>query len=360
MKTRLLFLILSAFVACLVADAQSHHLLSNDEIVKLSEMKIGNVRSPVRIPDFGGFRVMKCDLHSHTVFSDGDLWPAARVKEAWQHGLDAIAITDHIEYRPHKMIASDHNESFNIANKKNFDIIVIKGSEITRSKPLGHLNALFISDANALDVPEPLDAINVAVKQGAFILWNHPGWPDNKSTLYPVHEQLIREKKIHGVEVFNSSEYYPVAIDWCRDNNLAFSANSDIHYIVSDAYVSRIRPMTLVLANERTEAGIREALFAGRSIACFNDMLAGKAEHLLGLVEASLNVKLVNAEKRTVEVTNVSDITYKMTSGNRLFVFPAGKTVNFNVPNDGTVTVLNCFTGAKKNLTFDVGELKLQ
>jgi hypothetical protein len=359
MKTRLLLLILSAFFACSGARAQSYPLLDNDEIVKIPEMKSANIRTPVRIPDFGGFRVMKCDLHSHTVFSDGDLWPVARVKEAWQQGLDAIAITDHIEYRPHKMIAADHNQSFDIAGKKNLDIIVIKGSEITRSKPLGHLNALFISDANALDVPEPLDAIEAALKQGAFILWNHPGWPDNKSTLYPVHEKLIGEKKIHGVEVFNSTEYYPVAIDWCRDSNLAFSANSDVHYVAS-AYMSRIRPMTLVLARERTEAGIREALFAGRSIACFNDMLAGNAEHLYGLLEASLSVKLVNPEKRTVEVMNVSDITYKMTVGNRLFVFPAGKVVNFDLPKEGSVTVSNCFIAAKKNLTFDISALKLQ
>jgi hypothetical protein len=359
MKTRLLLLTFSAFLACSGARAQSYPLLDNVEIVKIPEMKSSNVRISVRIPDFGGFHVMKCDLHSHTVFSDGDLWPAARVREAWQQGLDAIAITDHIEYRPHKMITSDHNQSFEIASKKNFDIIVIKGSEITRSKPLGHLNALFISDANALDVPEPLDAIEAALKQGAFILWNHPGWPDKKSTLYPVHEQLIREKKIHGVEVFNSAEYYPVAIDWCRDNNLAFSANSDIHYIAS-SYMSDIRPMTLVLARERTEAGIREALFAGRSIACFNDMLAGKAEHLLGLIEASLSVKLINSEKRTVEVTNLSDITYRMTVGDRLFVFPAGKVVNFDLPKEGTVTVNNCFIAAKKNLTFDIAALKLQ
>ncbi len=37
----------------------------------------------------------------HTVFSDGNVWPSVRVAEAWQEGLDVIAITDHMEYHPH-------------------------------------------------------------------------------------------------------------------------------------------------------------------------------------------------------------------------------------------------------------------
>lgn len=110
------------------------------------------------------------DVHIHTVFSDGSVWPDIRVQEAWTEGLDAIAITVHIEYRPHKaIVAADHNESYNIAKAEGdkVGLTVIKGPEIIRSKPLGHLNALFISDANAMDVEDPLKAIDVAHEQGA-------------------------------------------------------------------------------------------------------------------------------------------------------------------------------------------------
>ena len=52
-------------------------------------------------------KTLKCDFHIHTVFSDGKVWPDIRVAEAWQEGLDAIAITDHIEYRPNKEILKE-------------------------------------------------------------------------------------------------------------------------------------------------------------------------------------------------------------------------------------------------------------
>lgn len=78
-------------------------------------------------------------------------------------------------------IGGDLNSSFDIAKQRADQIgfIVIKGIEITRAKPLGHINALFITDANPIETPEPLDAVNEAYRQGAFIMWNHPGWPDD-------------------------------------------------------------------------------------------------------------------------------------------------------------------------------------
>jgi len=56
----------------------------------------------INFPDIMGYKTLKCDFHMHTVFSDGQVWPTTRVTEAVRQGLDAIAITDHIEYQPHK------------------------------------------------------------------------------------------------------------------------------------------------------------------------------------------------------------------------------------------------------------------
>ena len=351
MKKYLLFVLL-----CVTVITTTNAQLRNSDVYKLPEMNHSNIRVPVHIPDFGGFYTMKCDFHSHTVFSDGNVWPAVRVNEAWQQGLDAIAITDHIEYRPHKNLQSDHNEAYRIARKKGDEIgmIVIQGTEITRSKPFGHMNALFITDANPMNIRDSIAVLDVAIKQGAFIMWNHPGWPDNKSTLYPVHEKLIKEKKIHGVEVFNHLEYYPVSFDWCKNMNLAFMGNSDVHNLIAEQYGAKTRPMTLVFASERTEKGIREALFAGRSAAFFNGILAGRPEHLRALLKASLNVKTINADKGVKEIANNSSIPYTISFDNKTLELPAGKIVRVTLPKEGTAKVMNCFTGMDENLTIDL------
>ena len=44
----------------------------------------------IEFPDVPGYLTLKCDLHMHTVFSDGSVWPNIRVQEALRDGLDAI------------------------------------------------------------------------------------------------------------------------------------------------------------------------------------------------------------------------------------------------------------------------------
>jgi len=143
-----------------------------------------NYRVEVKIPDIPGYKTLKCDFHSHTVFSDGAVWPTFRIEEAWRDGLDAIAITDHIEYQPHKdYIPTNHNAAYeigkNLANE--LGLILIQGSEITRDIP----------DANALVKDTWKEAIKAAVDQGGLVFWNHPGWrgqqPDGVPRWYDEH-----------------------------------------------------------------------------------------------------------------------------------------------------------------------------
>lgn len=135
-------------------------------------------------------------------------------------------------------------------------MIVIPGAEITRKKPLGHICTLFIRDADKLDVEDEMQAVEEACRQGAFLLWNHPGYPDRKSDIYPVHERLIAQGKLRGVEVFNKTESYPRAFDYAVQYGLVPFANSDIHYMSGSIYPVRgSRPMTLVFATARTARG---------------------------------------------------------------------------------------------------------
>lgn len=345
---RLVSLLLCALPV--IANAQ----LSNNDVRKYNHCNQAQYRTEINIPGFDGYQTLKCDFHIHTVFSDGLVWPSIRVQEAWAEGLDAIAITDHLEYRPHRdIVISDHNESFNIARKEgdNLGMIVIKGTEITRSKPLGHLNAIFISDANAMDVEDPLQAIDIADSQGAYIIWNHPGWPDNESKMYKVHKKLIKEGKIDAYELYNYMESYPLTFDWYAEYGIAPMANTDIHGLVAQDYdygEGWLRPMTLVFAKERTEESLREALEAKRTLAYFHGTLVGDQAYLSQLLKASLKIRMVG---QRLEVTNVSDITYRMTQEDALYLFPAGKTVLIDQP-EGELQVQNCLCGKGKHLIF--------
>lgn len=346
MKRILFFLLVFPFAA--------HAQLSNDDVMKYDHRNASQYRNEINIPGFDGYQVLKCDFHIHTVFSDGTVWPSVRVQEAWTEGLDAIAVTDHIEYRPFRdIVVSDNDKSYEIAAEegKKYGLMVVKGAEITRNKPLGHLNALFISDADALAVEDPLEAIDIADRQGAYIIWNHPGWPDNKSTLYPVHEELIKEGKIDAYEVYNYMESYPLTFDWYAQYGIAPMANTDIHGPVAmdyDCGEGWMRPMTLVFATDKTQGALREALEAKRTLAFFQGNLVGAEEYLSKLVGASLKTRIIGER---IEVTNISDITYRMTSGDILYIFPAGKTVLINTPQSA-LSVQNCLRGNGKPLIY--------
>ena len=76
-----------------------NNLHKKKDVYELTRLNNLFTRNEINIPGFDDYRVLKCDFHTHTVFSDGLVWPDGRIYEAWQDGLDAIAITDHIEHR---------------------------------------------------------------------------------------------------------------------------------------------------------------------------------------------------------------------------------------------------------------------
>ena len=97
--------------------------IRNDEVYEFPNLNEQNYRYHINIPDIDGYKTLKCDFHVHSVFSDGKVWPDQRVNEAWNEGLDVIALTDHIEYRPNKeILISDFNKSNEIALKRGNEI----------------------------------------------------------------------------------------------------------------------------------------------------------------------------------------------------------------------------------------------
>jgi len=288
------------------------------------------VRRSVKIPDIPGYRTLKCDFHIHTVFSDGAVWPSVRSEEAWREGLDAIAITDHIEYQPHAAdLPTSHDRSFEIARPlgDQLGLTVIRGSEVTRDMPPGHFNGIFLRTSKSLDTKTWRDALKAAHEQGGFIFWNHPGWtgqqPDGVAKWYPEHTELVEAGILQGIEVVNERFYDPEAHRWCLDKNLAIMSNSDIHAPLNLDYLVREgdhRPLTLVFAKDASLDAIREALVARRTAAYSGNLLIGREELLRPLFERSIQlltptVTLRPGGRGYVRIRNDSEVRFELTGG---------------------------------------------
>lgn len=75
---------------------------------------------------------MRADLHTHTVFSDGELIPAELVRRAMVLGHDVIAITDHVDMTNVEFVASNVAKAVELMEDY---IRVIPGVEITHVPP---------------------------------------------------------------------------------------------------------------------------------------------------------------------------------------------------------------------------------
>ncbi len=312
-----------------------------------------NVRTDIAIPDIPGYLTLACDFHVHTVFSDGSVWPPVRPQEAWREGLDAIAITDHIEYLPHKddVKTDNFNRSYDLAkgSAAQHQILLIRGAEITRDMPPGHFNAIFLKDANALHKEDYKDAIKAAVDQGAFVFWNHPGWkqPGTIPIWYPEHTELFNSGWVQGMEIVNDHSYYPRTFQWCLEENITVLGNSDVHspiHMAWDLPKGEHRPITLVFATEKTEKALKEALVAGRTAVYNRNYILGREKYLKPVFEAS--VQIVSSDRRGndigIQIHNSSCVTFELQSAGKVenLSFPgkltlyAGKTVLSRIETD--------------------------
>lgn len=360
-------------------------------------------RTEIIIPMVNGLNVYKTDFHMHTIYSDGEVTPSMRVVEAWYDGLDAIAITDHMEYRRierdelfdymNKYIRPEIREAvntnimrqgpdehgvlvdFNVAYKtavqkaSNYGLLVIRGVEITRKKK-GDYNAIFTTDNNAIYSPSLEQTIRNARSQGAFIVHNHPDYdPKSPNYLTSTPNDLYAKGLIDGVEVANSRKIYWHLFNHAISGGYTPMANSDNHEFIywkygrpSDYDIPRYRNMNLILAKSLTANDLRDALRAGNTIAYSNNNLISKCELLKALFEASVEFKIQRtaSTRHHVTVVNRSSLPYYFQIGNKEYILNAMGALHFNLPKDVeniTVTVLNMWYGNNEHPTIDF-ELK--
>jgi len=322
-------------------------------------------------PDTEQYLTLVTDLHTHSVFSDGHVWPKIRVGEALKDGLDGLAITEHLEYQPHRadILHPDRNRAIQQASEaaKDSDLLIIPGSEITRDMPAGHINAVFIQDANELiQVSTPpkdngdvagfyaaakewpaQKAVEAAAKQGAFIFWNHPYWarqtPDGIARITDFHESNAKNNMLHGIEIANGNTYSEEAFAIALEHNLALIGVSDVHELIDWDYKPELgghRPVTLVLASERSLDGLKEALFDQRTIVWFKNLLIGRTQHLSPLLQASISVSDLEYQEGTsiakITISNHSDARFKMNNQSNLTFMEAGDLIEL-APHSETI-----------------------
>lgn len=345
---KLLMLAVALTAAC-AATAQHYYPDAYNPDITRHSLRTPAQRAEFVLPEVNGFTVYKADLHTHTIYSDGDCTPEFRVREAWYDGLDVLAITDHVEYRRHegKMLnflkgyVPEGTEAFNnnIIRKESdergiqsdlnlpvklaretavkYGITIIPGAEITREPvAYGHYNALFTKDNNTLYAADALQSLRNARAQGALVMHNHPGW-SRKSLEHPEFEvKAYGEGLIDGIEIMNGGEFYPKAISRAHSKNLFVSANTDIHDATADSYrlQGQQRNMTLILARDNSLEALREALEARRTLAYSFGTIAGSEQLLKDLFTASVRPKVLYTDprsgRRTVSLTNNSSVQY--------------------------------------------------
>jgi predicted metal-dependent phosphoesterase TrpH len=327
------------------------------------------VRTNFILPSIDGLNCYTADLHVHTIFSDGELAPEERVKEAWIDGLDIMAITDHIETRRHERtwlkflkgyspdkkgfeqintrcsrgvhadergIVSDLNLSVELARKAaaNYpELTIIKGTEISREpEHFGHYCALFTKDNNIIYSRDDAQAIRNARAQGALITHNHPGW-ERLSTNYTEFEKKIyAEGLIDGIEVTNGKDFYPEIVRRAIDKKLYMVSATDIHATTASIFGKQnfYRDMTLIFAKDKSEQSLRKALLSQKTLGYCGGYIIGEESLLKKFFLASVTVKAAGDSSKGAKIciSNNSSFDYTLKHNGRVWQLPAFQTIS--------------------------------
>ena len=397
---RSILTIMGIFVAMSVS-AQYYQDAANKDMLHIREPH-NPQRKEFTAPSVDGFTAYKADLHTHTIFSDGHLSMEARLREAWQNGLDVMAVTEHLEYRKHEKmmveylknytpkgtkakaysfvsknepakgeIMVDLNYPVELAKKiaTDYDITIIPGIEVTR-KPGGlysHFNALFTSDNNTIYDPDPMQSLRNAKAQGALVMHNHPGWTREDMTPSKFDKEAYKEGLIDGIEIMNGGEFYPKAITRAEKYNLFITSNTDIHYPSGETYgdYGAQRNMTIIFAKDKSLASLREAIEAHRTLAYSFGTLAGSEELLRKVFEASVTARKTFVDykgRASYIITNNSSIDWLLCrEGQKMIELKANSSIVIRLSGSKSniLTIANTWYGEDKHLVVDLfGEKK--
>lgn len=173
------------------------------------------------------------DLHTHSIFSDGELIPAELARRAFAMGYGAIAITDHIDQSNIDLIIPRIVKAVT-ALKNHVSIEIIPGAEITHVPP--SLIPDMVKEARKLgakivvvhgeSIVEPVaEGTNrAAIEAGADIL-SHPGLITNDDLLFAKEKGITLEitaRKGHSLSNGHVAK-------WALNLGIPLILNTDAH-----------------------------------------------------------------------------------------------------------------------------------
>lgn len=393
---RILLLLVFGLLAGLTVSAQYYQDAVNKDMLHIRQPRTVQ-RTEIKLPVIDGYTPYKADLHTHTIFSDGHLSMEARVRELWVDGLDVMAVTEHLEYRPHEKtlvkylkdytkdgpkventnfvssgrpasaegIHVDLNYPVEVARKsaEAYGVTIIPGIEITRKEEdwYSHFNALFTTDNNAVYAPETIESIRNAKKQGALVMHNHPGWRHLDMKITKFEKRVYDAGLLDGIEIMNGTEFYPQAIERAQKYNLFVSSNTDAHNPTAERYemYGALRNMTIIYAKDQSLQSLREAIDARRTLAYSFGTLAGDEELLRKFFEASISVRktVVNSKGvATIVLTNNSSVDWLLCcEGQKMFELKGNTSValSWDLSKPVIYTIFNTWHGENEHLVYE-------
>lgn len=223
------------------------------------------VPQPAQLPPPAEPGWVRGDLHSHTLFSDGDSWPSESLHAAAEAGLDFLGITDHNSVNAHSATTAAGAGHGGLP-------LLIPGVEVTTYG--GHWNVWGTDRWYDFRDPEPgavAAAMRDAVAAGGLVSVNHPK-PFGPPWEYP------GVRGHHAIEVWNGpwDALNAVALAYWearlrQGEHLLALGGSDTHRLRAAApgaiFTARLgQPTTWVrVEGTPTAEGILAGLHAGNS-----------------------------------------------------------------------------------------------
>ena len=293
-----------------IAELALHECELDDTAGKLFESNQPGITRPsgrTASNGAGEARMLLCDFHIHTNYSDGKLTAPEVVDFYGKRGFDCICITDHLG-DPRRLIGKlskllnltigpeQMDEYFDVIERerrrawRKYNMLVMTGLEFNKDgftkKTSAHLLGIDLKAPinPALDLPPTIAEIHA---QGALAVASHPHimkseW--GKNTLYLWKNQEIFAPLIDAWEIANRNNIFtPVGL-----KRLAFLANSDFHK------PKHIYSWKTLLHCEKEPEAIKECIRKNEHLAItlYRDGLSAKTAAQEGLETGTRVVKL--------------------------------------------------------------------